>query len=72
MLQHLKPTDEEIELLALAETDKEQSGRFSPFRYGPAGNLAVILAAGSLGMAHALARAFLRAIFPAQAKGPDA
>jgi hypothetical protein len=72
MLQHLKPTDEEIEQLALAETDMKQAGRFSPLRYGPAGNLAVILAAGSLGMAHALAAAVWRHISPAPAKGRDA
>ena len=71
MLQHLKPTDEEIELLALAETDVEQSARFAPLRYGPAGNLAVILAAGGLGLAHALASAVWRLVSP-PVKGRDA
>lgn len=55
MLKRLNPTDEDIERLALAETDISSLKRFSPLRYGPAGNLFLILLAGGLGLLHALA-----------------
>lgn len=66
MLKHLNPTDKDIERLALAETDINQVQRFSPLRYGPVGNLAVILFAGGLGLLHAFALLTWRKIHPSR------
>lgn len=71
MLKPLNPTDKDIERLALAETDINQVQRFSPLRYGPAGNFALILLAGALGLPHALARLAWRKIRRPRSGGID-
>lgn len=53
MLHHLKPTDAEVEALALAETDLLQQKRYAPLRYGFLGNALVLVFAGAAGLAHA-------------------
>lgn len=63
MLMSLKPTDAEIESLALAETDPRQQARFAPLRWGFIGNLTVMIFAGIFGLIHALLARLWRGIF---------
>jgi hypothetical protein len=63
MLPHLKPAEEAIEKLALAETDPRQQPRFAPLRWGFLGNLAIILFAGAAGLLHALVAAGWHRVF---------
>ncbi len=63
MLQHLKPTDAAIKELALAETDPAQQARFTPLRWGFAGNLILIVLAAGAGFVHALLAALWRRVF---------
>jgi hypothetical protein len=63
MLPQLKPTDDAIEKLALAETDLKQVAGFAPLRWGFLGNLGVIAFAGALGMVHALLALLWRRAF---------
>lgn len=69
MLQHLKPSEADIEKLALDETDLAQQARFAPFRRGFLGNLLIIIFAGSLGFIHALLTALWHRAFPPASDG---
>ena len=69
MLQHLKPAEADIEKLALAETDPHRPAQFAPLRWGPAGNLLVIAAAGGLGHVHAALASAWRRVFSSARNG---
>ncbi len=69
MLSSLKPTDSEIESLALAETDPRQQARFAPLRCGFFGNLAILLCAGACGLLHALIAHLGRRLFSSSRDG---
>ena len=69
MLQLLKPTEAEIEELALAETDPAQRARFAPLRLGRLGNLLLIACIGGAGLAHATLKVVGRRVLPSTPHG---
>ena len=69
MLSPLKPTDAEIENLALAETDPARHAQFAPVRWGFLGNLCLIGFAGAFGLVHAAFAAAWRRAFPVSRDG---